>query len=205
MLAPALLDAARSRHDAPLLFAAIGEGVARRTAAGDTADLDAWLDVLEDGLIAVVRARDAADALRIDVASAATTLAWLRPATRSLILRRLPGLLDGIAPPDWSHDREATVRRAIVELVAARPAAARRCARVLAVRGEPDAARWVRIGASLVEGGYPMIDLEAGLEHALREPASLAPATRLAGRLLVTVGRRAALHVVPAAERHAVG
>lgn len=205
MLAPALLDAARSRHDAPLLFAGIGGEIARRTAAGETADLDAWLDVLEDGLLAVVRARDAADALRIDVASAATTLAWLRPGTRSLVLRRLPALLDGIAPPDWSHDREATVRRAVVELVAARPAAARRCARVLAVRGEPDAARWVRIGASLVDGGYPMIDLEAGLDLALREPALLEPATRLAGRLLLSVGRRAALHAVPAADLRAVG
>jgi hypothetical protein len=177
---------ALSSWPSPLLFAAVGDRVALaclgthdgRSRMGELAD------AMASGVDAMVVARAADPRLRVDVALAGGTLALVRPDLRAKVLRRLPALLNGIAPPDWTSNLRAVMDRAVVELLAGRPVHARRCARVLRMSGEPDAARWVRIAADQVQHGVSVVNLEAGLMASMNDHTLLSAGARLGARLL---------------------
>lgn len=172
----------------PLLFAAAGAEVIAQVAGVRPLDRDigALVETMTEHMAEVHRqARLAAEVVRIEVGLATAAVALVRPDERDRALRELRPLVRDIGPPDWVGSQAHVLERAGLELLARRPWSARRCASVLLQRDEPALARWVRIAASQVERGCPVIELEQGMELGARERALLTPAARVTLRLLV--------------------
>lgn len=182
---------ALERNPSPLLFAVAGEGLAQALLRPARRQIEELVGAMRCAMEAVELARGSAVPLRIQVGSAALALALADASSRDRVLSQLPALVWSIAPPDWFDARARVVERAMVELAAARPAPARRCAWALVERGEPQVGRWIRIAADQVDRGYPVVNLESGLLLAARHRRTVSPMARVGARLVVRLGSRA--------------
>lgn len=188
---PSDLLHALARNPSPLLFAVAGEGLAQALLQPAGPRVDELVGAMRCAMEAVELARGSAVSLRIHVGSAALALALADAGSRERVLSQLPVLVWSIAPPDWFDARAQVVERAMVELAAARPAPARRCAWALVERGEPQVGRWIRIAADQIDRGYPVVNLESGLLLAARDRRTVSPMARVGARLVVGLGARA--------------